>query len=329
MTRIDRRIRMVGSHKKPTPWDPRQTWLEGAQRNRVGRKIRALLRRMEPVVLVTPRWSQAQRFLDDVATDLAVGRPAIACRTLSLAPLQARTLTESWTWLVRALIEFLGLTDDGPPSACVDRQGFRKMLSDLFVRSQGHPKSALLLHGCEHLHLEAREDLLDVVAEHLEEGGPKRALNMLFAGSIDSDDFHLPERPVLWLADYGRAEAIEALAEYTGPVEPARLSAIVQVVGGVPALIDKLGYDAEARGALTLDKDAMWRTLGPLAEEIRGAMSIVNASDVLAERLEQVAAGKASPDARDASLLRAGLVIPGRHGITLRAPLFADLTIAR
>jgi hypothetical protein len=258
-----------------------------------------------------------------------VGTPVIACRTLSLVPLQARTLTESWTWLVRALIEFLGLTNEGPPSACVDRQGFRKMLKDAFVRSEGRPKSALLLHGCEHLHLEAREDLLEAVGAYVEENSPQRSLNFLFAGSIDAADFHLPDREVMRLADYGREEAVEALAEYTGPVEPSRLTAIVQVIGGVPALIDKLGGEAETRGTLTVDKDALWRTLGPLAEEIRGAMSIVNSADGLAERMEEVAAGKGKGDERDSALLRAGLVNAGRQGVVLRAPLFADLTIAR
>ena len=58
-------------------------------------------------------------------------------------------------------------------------------------------------------------------------------------------------------------------------------------------------------------------------------MSIVNSSDGLAERLEAVAAGQGEPDPRDASLLRAGLVVSGRGGVSLRAPLFADLTMVR
>ena len=51
--------------------------------------MRVLLRRQLPVALITPRWSQARRFLDDLSVDLQLGEPGVTCRTLSLAGLES------------------------------------------------------------------------------------------------------------------------------------------------------------------------------------------------------------------------------------------------
>ena len=105
MNRLERRTWLLRG-KREGAYDIDQRWHEGALRSRVARRLRVLLRRNDPVVLLTPRWSQPARFLDDLALDLQIGSPRVRARVLSLQPLQARSVVETWQWLVRAIAEF-------------------------------------------------------------------------------------------------------------------------------------------------------------------------------------------------------------------------------
>src|SRR5690606_13500151 len=121
------------------------------------------------------------------------------------------------------------------------------------------------------------------------------------------------------LADYSDVEAIEHLAEYTGPCDPAVLRRAVDVVGGVPAMLDRLGASAEERGGrMATNREELFVDLGPLTDEVRGAVSMVNSDERLASRFEEVAQAAQVPFdlERDLPLVRAGLVQPIYGGLS-------------
>jgi hypothetical protein len=333
MTRIDRRLRLARCRPPTVPDDAGQRWVEGADRNRAARRVRGWLRRMQPVVLVTPRWSQPARFLDDLATDLALETPVIGCRMLSLSPLQGRGVADCWAWLLAELAGLLALPTDARPALCVDRQGFRRLVADVFARAEqvAADRVAVFLHGGEHLPLQVRADLLEAVAAHADSG--RARVTTLLAGAVSGPEFRLPDRDAVWLADFTPAEAVEALAEYTGPVNPSLLTAVVREVGGVPAMVDRIGHDADVRGRLLADRDAVWRTVSAVLEEIGTAIAIASGSEALARRLEQVAAGPqvAEDDASaaaDRALIATGLVARHRGRVQVRAPVIAELVLS-
>src|SRR5690606_24338297 len=143
MHRLDRRIRILRG-KRSGAFDPNQYYLERAFRARVARKRRFFLRRMEPMVLVTPRWSEAWAFLDDLAMELALGKPAIEARSLSMGPMLGRSVHESRAWVIRALTEFLGTGMEGPVSQAVDRKGFRNVVASQLRRARTGPRRLLM-----------------------------------------------------------------------------------------------------------------------------------------------------------------------------------------
>lgn len=327
MQRLDRRL-VILRGKRTMAYDPNQAYLAGAERERVARKIRTHLRQLDPVILQTPRWSQAPQLLDDVLVDLAIGTPAINCKLLSLSPMQGRSAADAWTYMVRAIMEFCDLTIEGPAGQAVSRHGFRSVMGNLLRRTIHGKRSALLLHGLETLNVEALEDLVHVFAHHLKEAGEARKLTLLLAGSVSMPDFDLPGATRLRLTDYAREEAVDHLVEYLGTTPPGPINRALDLVGGVPALIDCLGEGAE-RGNFGSSKEDHVKALGPLMEELRGAIAIVSADQVLAERLEDVARHDTLPrEEMDSALLRAGVlrsIGANADSVALRAPLFLQL----
>ncbi|MEQ1571317.1 MAG: hypothetical protein ABMA64_37160 [Myxococcota bacterium] len=286
---------------------------------------------MEPVVLVAPRWSQAREFLDDVALDLLVGEPMIRARTLSLHPLEGRTPHQAWSWLVLAMQEFCVLPLEGPAWQVVSRRGFRHVMRELFARADEGGRRCLMIHGLQHIHVEALRDLIEVFGDHRRESLAEPRFNLLLAGSIDAPHFDFGDAERLTLPDFDEEEALEALVEWLGPNDAARLRELVRAVGGVPALLDRLG----ALGRLPeSDRGQLWTALGAVAHELRRAYDIVAADEQLQGRLEQLAReGAQVPNPMtDEHLLRAGLVRTIGHSdrsrrTVLRAPLIAELAL--
>ncbi len=333
MNRLDRRIAIIKA-KKSGSFDPDQVYLGNAQRGRVARKLRTLIRNGQPSVLVTPRWSEASSFLDDLVADLQLGTPKVRARTLSVAPLQGRSNLEAWNWLVRAVMEFADLPMDGPLSHVIDRSGFRAALGGVFRRTVRSEPSALLICCAEHVPFEVLQDFVGAYDDHVIEAGEQRRLTLLLSGMITHKSFALREAPRLWLPDFGPREAVEALAECIGIADPHALWAMVGAVGGVPAMIERLGRSGE-QGLIPHDRASLWRALGPLVDEIRAAVAIVSSAERLAERVETLAAsGLVSEEPMlDASLVQAGLLVrdvrKDEARVALRAPLFADLAAGR
>lgn len=333
MQRLDRRIRILRG-KRQGAFDPDQHFLGQAFRARAARKVRLHLRRQQPVILITPRWSQGRAFLDDVGVDLALGSPAIHCRTLSMAPMLGHSVHDAWTWLVRAVVEFCGVPIEGPVAQAVDRHGFRHVMRELFKRVRTGPRRALLIHQVEQLEVEARDDLIRVFTEHADAVGPERRINLLLACSVDAPSFDLRGAERVFLPDYTDLEAREALVELAGPSPAHDLQYVVGMVGGVPAFLERLGAEAEQSGGrLPSSRDELWKALGPLADEVRGAISILNTDDRHAERFDEVLSLGPVPfdPERDPPLLRAGVLQEIYGGLSakvmVRAPLFAELAM--
>ena len=330
INRLERRIAILRG-KRDGAFDPDQRYLERAWRARVTRQVRVHARRMEPVTVVTPRWSQPRRFLDDLSADLLLGEPSVVARPLSLAPLQGRTPHQAWAWLVQAITEFCHLPLDGPAWQVVSRRGFRHVMAELFARAEeGDRRRCLMIHGLEHIHVEALRDLIAVFSDHVDQRAGEPRFNLLLCSGVDAEHFHFEGFRRVTLPDYGHEEAIEALVEHIGPREPGFLQALIEVVGGVPAFIDVLGSQPQRLAEVVADPDAVWRVLGATALDLRNAVEIATANPDAAARLEHLAReGEAPPSPIDTSLLDAGLIrrdpVGGRT--RLRSPLIAHLLI--
>ena len=334
MNRLDRRLTILRGKRKGA-FDPDQYWFERARRDRLARRVRTRLRRMQPVILRTPRWSQPRQFLDDISSDLLVGSPPIACRTLDLAPLRGLTVHQTWSWLVAAVAEFTQVRMDGPAWQAVSRLGFRTVMRQLLDAAQDGPTRCLMLHHLQTMPVEALEDLLMVFEEHRSDIDEPPRFNLLLAGSIAPNHVQVDGSgaPML-LQDYGDDEAVNALVEQLGPLASHRLQSVVGHIGGIPAILDALVAAGEsAVNSIVADPSRLWNVLTKLTPEIRQAFQIVRADQVLSNRLEAIARDGVQPldVLADPPLEMAGLIhrLPNRRDqVAIRAPVFADLALA-
>ena len=139
MQRLDRR-RIVLAGKRQGAFDPNQYYFEESPRTRVWRAGRFWLRSGTPVILIAPRWTSVSLFLDDLATDVALGEPTIKARPLGLHALKGLTVHQAWAWLATAVSEFCQVSiADGtgrPLWQAVSRRGFKGVLADLLKRAE-------------------------------------------------------------------------------------------------------------------------------------------------------------------------------------------------
>ncbi len=334
MNRLERRLRYSVPHEGEFATD--QALREQADRERTARKVRTHLRRMEPAVLLTPRWSRPQGFLEGVAMDLAVGEPTLGCRTASFRPMKGRSATESWRYTLGLIARLVPREAIGPQfTGSASREGFRSAVASLLVRVQDSVSApvALLLHGAEYLPLDALEDL-SMGWQRFAEANPAaagRRVTLLLSGCMDVPALALPGAPRLALIDYAEAEAAAALVGRAGPASRPLLEAAARFTGGVPAMVEALGSGARELGAIPRSQSGLIRCLGPVADEIRGAVDIVAADSRVAERLEALSGGEPAPveEGLDERLLTAGLVrrvrAPGDPQVVLRAPAIGSL----
>ena len=308
--------------------------VDASLRSRTARAARTALRRMEPVVVLAPRWGALPAFLEELALDLALGEPAIGCRTVDLRPLAGRPAVEAWQYLLQ-FVGLLGHRGWAPPTPVMvaDRRGFRWAVEQ--VLQQAHEEAphpvALLAHGAEALSVELLEDL-SAGWDAYRQRHPEHRRCALLLGAADSAAWlRIGDAPRLHLADFGLTEAAAAIVAAAGPLPMRELERCSQALGGVPGLVEVVGREARRAGRLPAEGPALWEALGPLQAELRGAVDIVAAHDGLAGRLQALCAGAALPpvDALDRPLMLAGLARSVRVGglarTSLRAPLFAGL----
>lgn len=326
MSRLSRRLEILRQTQLEARFDPDQHFIEAALRGRTARKVRTHLRRMEPLVLLTPRWSRPQGFLEDIALDLAVGEPAVGCRTVSFRPLKGRSTAEAWNFMLGVFQQMLW-KQPGLPMMVAGRRGFHTAAMDLLKRTQDEcpDRVALLAHGAENLPIDALEDLSEIWARFADMTPTDRRATILVAGSIDAS-VHLAEAGRLQLQDYGEAEAAAAIIGRSGPAPRANLESAARFSGGIPAVVEALGRGSRDHGGVPRSRAGLVRALGPLAEEIRFAIDIANADSMLSDRLEQLLSGEPLLEVPevDKPLMMAGLLrrvrMPGEDRVLLRAP---------
>lgn len=334
--RFERR-KVILKGKRHRAFDVNQPHLERAARGKVARKARHHLRAMRPVVLRTPRFSLPERFLDDLAVDLRLGKPAVLCRTLSLGPLDGCTAQQARSWLMNAFGTFCLLNQEHRELLKVtSSHDFRVLMKEMFRRAEATDRRCLLVHGIEHLHAEALRDLVAVFEDHvhLRRGAP--GFNLLLAGRRVPEWAAHPSVVSLTLPDFSEDEAIEALVELLGPEDHLQFGALVATVGGIPEVIEALGTERSAHIArIVRDPSAFWKVLGPLAEALGSAHDSVVGQPDLAHRLRTLATRGPLPPypELDQALVDAGLVetsgrTPTSMLTSLRAPVLADV-IAR
>lgn len=333
MERSARRMNVLRARREYV-FDRGQVHMEGAVRGKAARRVRSWLRRLEPVWMLTPRWSAPQAFLEDVALDLAVGHPEIGCRTVSLRPLMGRSVPEAWNFILRVLADLPGRdwSHRPVPMAC-DRRGFvnaaRQLLDEAHETSE-YPV-ALLAHGTEHLPVEVLDDLGQVWRNYLEQAEHARRCTVLFAGTVETPALQLGDVARLDLCDFGEAEAVAAMLMRTGPIDPIALDRAVQFTGGVPALVDALAAGALGERILPTSHAGLLRTMGPMADELRGAVAMAMTTSDTADRLHELLDGEPHPTEPDLdrSLLLAGIVRRVRGSgvphVILRAPALATV----
>jgi hypothetical protein len=313
---------------------PDQTVLETSLRSRTARAARACLRRMQPVVVLAPRWSAVPRFLEELSLDLAVGEPAIGCRTVDFRPLQGRPVNECWQTTLQ-LMGQLGKRGWRPstPLSVADRRGFRWALEQ--VIEQAHIEApnpvALLASSVDSLPLEVLEDLGQAWQDYRKRHPEDQRCGLLMAASASARWLRIGDAPQLQLADFGQTEAAAAIVGRAGPLPMQDLELVSRFTGGIPSLVDAAGRHAEREGGLPRSREELLGCFGGLVDEMRGAIEIVEAHDLLADRLQSLLDGEALPreEAVDRPLLLSGLVRPerrrGQDIVRLRAPAIASM----
>ena len=315
-------------------FDPQQRYIESSRRARIARKVRFHLRRMEPVVVLSPRWSQPLSFLEDVALDLAIGEPAIGCRTVRFRGIKNKQLPEIWNHLVEVfhrLVPDTGLPEQ--PSSVADRRGFRWSIQNLLEQAHNESPHRIALLACEaeHLPLSVLEDLTLTWQEYWSAHPESRRCTLLLAGTIQAHWLRIGDAPRVELADYSESEAIAAMLARAGDTPPSSITSVARFTGGIPGIVDRIGAHFAEHGQLPRSRDELIQILGTLGDEMRGAVDIIAADNGLFERLENLLTGTPMPesDELDEPLRMAGLLrsVPthGTPHVAIRAPAIAAL----
>jgi hypothetical protein len=305
-----------------------QIELESSNRDRARRKLIGYLRRMEPVVLHTPRWSQAQPFLEGVAMELAVGRPSLGCRTLPLFGLRSQPVPNAWRRILTALAELSSecwATADVPYVA--SNRGFQAAALELLMRAQETKGNyALFGHGAHEVPFEVMESLVAAWERYSQEACGERAVTLLLASDTPLYKGSFSDSIDLTLPDYTLGEGVEII----GGTERAAssMTAAWDYSGGVPAIVEALGEKAQVLGGVPRSASGMGRCLGPLAKEIERVVLAVAADPMLADRIETLGwDGDQASKSMDLGLESVGLVESlgeeGQKTTRLRAKAFA------
>ncbi len=335
MQRLLRRLHAHVAADEPV-FHPAHREASESPHGRVSRAVRMDLRRLDPVVLEAPRWSSPQSFLEEVALSLAVGNPPLGCRTVGLRPLRARPRGQAWQFLLRVTADLGGARSNRPVPIPAEPRGFRNALADLLEEVQGTTPwpVALLAYGFECLEVDVAEDFLATWDAFRSAHADDARCVLLAAGAPDTAPVHRAVEG--WAArrvripDFGVGEATEVLA-HAAPRDPEPALAAARFTGGMPALVEAVGVHASHRGHLPQEAPALIDALGPLADEIRGAVDIVASDDRLAARLDHLLRDEPTEPvpALDDRLVAAGLAtrvsVEGAPATRLRAPVIAVL----
>ena len=331
---VARRLQMSARYPLHAAIDPAQPSWSAAPRGRVARKVRASLRRMEPVVIMAPRWSQPMSFLEGLALDLVTGQPALTCRTVRFRGMKGRSLPEVWNHLVAIFQRLIPRAEIASvPSSVADRRGFRWSLRQLLQQAHDtapHPV-ALLACEVEHLPLAAIEDVVLVWEEYWEANPTERRCALLLAGSVQASWLRIGQTPQIALTDYSPQEAAAVMITRPEQQTSERVALVAQFTGGIPSIVDRFSAHFAEHGELPTSRKELLAVLGALGDEMRGVIDIVAADEGLSVRLERLRRGEPvlANEELDLPLQQAGLlrdvIASGERLVALRAPAIAAL----
>ncbi len=265
--------------------------------------MRHRLRRGLSLMLVAPRWSDPEAFVEALAPVMSAGRPEVRVRTVAV-PKSSDPFRAS----LSALAEAFGV--GSVAGVAVDAVALNEVLVE--IRGRAREGRAAVMIGVERLGPEALEQL----ARTWLAGPPGPSL--LLVGATETPTLRVP----------GMRRAVLVDPCVSPGISPR--SVLQRRLGGVPAWVRAI------EGAV-VDPDAspdrLVAAMGRLGGEVRAAVQMAQREPDIAARLEDLAAGPAEASHEsDPWLLRAGLVRVrrgrGRVEVELRAPLIGELVLA-
>ena len=299
-------------------------------RDKAARRLRARLRRMQPTVLLTPRWSEARAFMQELSLQLAVDEPALLCRSVAFSGLRGHRQSEARQTVLTALAELSAPHwSEAQVPYVASTEGFLIAARDLMYRaSEGEHRVAMLAEGVDRLHVEVLSALSEAWNQYQQETGGDRRFVLLMAGQLPQPAFGAEGAEEVVLPDFARRAALRVLSPEEACDEQTNMA--LEFSGGVPSFVGALSEGVRKLGGLPYSSTGLIRLLGAVEADIRAVLDLLAAEPALAERLESLASGEEAmmePDLDD-RLIASGVVTVSKTGpqgtrVQLRAPLLA------
>jgi hypothetical protein len=216
MNRFERRKRLL-SQKAQGCFDANQYYLERDENSRVLRKLRVLLRKMEPVSLVGTAWDPRTKVILDLSAALAMGSPSVWLYIANGQEVCDWDADNTEKWLISRVSEALGLTSVSSSVSQLQGESLSECLSELLELSTGRVRTALCLHGFHLIESTVAEAFSTWMSEYNERSGcHDRVITFLTTGpkgslSVPGLSLTLPEWDGLVCGD----------DEYEGPARVA------------------------------------------------------------------------------------------------------------
>jgi hypothetical protein len=277
-------------------------------RKQLKSRINFMLRRHQPIVLQTPRWSAPDIFLRELFSN----NKSFLFPHIHITP--QYTLSEVWMLVAQSFQEALDLEEEEVTALLfiAERKGFRWYLHRFFdlLSKREHTYDAIIIEAVENLPLSIVEDIQLAWIEYFSEITDELRIPIVIAGAIEGGLFH----NILWLSDYGDEES-KRLFLSAGLENHQE----IEFCGGVPAFVHALLSDP------TLDS---WNRL---KGDARKLIELISVQSQYYDRLIELSQSEhliAKPEL-DIGLMQAGLVImtgKGSGGICkLRSPIFNNI----
>lgn len=221
MKRFDRRKRLL-AQKRDGAFDPNQYYLERDKNSRALRKIRVLLRKMEPVSLVGTAWDPRTSDVLEMSSTLATGTPEVWMHLANCREIWNWDAENSEKWLLARVADALGLTSVSRGVSQLGGACFQDCLWELMDARKGYHRSALCLHGFHQVEEGTATLFGDWLAEYVRQtGAHDRVLTVLATGPKGAVTLRATE------VVYPAWEGIECLDEEDA-LGPARVRLFAQ-----------------------------------------------------------------------------------------------------
>ena len=301
-------------------------------RDKTGRRLRTRLRRMQPTILLTPRWSEARDFMQGLSLELAVDEPALMCRSVAFSGLRGHGKSEARQRVLTALAELSAAHwSEVQVPYVASGEGFVVAAKELMHRAQEQEhRIAMLAEGVDRIHVDVLSALSEAWNQFQEEAGVDRRFVLLMAGSLPTHRFEVEGADEVSLPDLARKEALRLLSPGEACDEQTEMA--LQFAGGVPRFVGALSEGVQKLGGLPYSSTGLIRLLGAVEGEVRQVLDLLASDPRLAERLESLAGGEEHgfEAGMDERLIESGVIRlkPNPRGdskVVLRAPLLAAM----